>query len=191
MRLPAYANRNADAGGRIQRKRAVLASAIVSVAVLAIPVSNSVAGAAVDSAPDASAANAQVEVGLEIENLYGAEDPFAVLDRIEASAEATGQLPSAFVDEAGVPVGAREVRGTADGAVVGCVLEADAEAAFGEVSSVLESKGWTAVPLQGVVGATFVKGSGLLRWMLVTCTEAGEATAVVFRMADIGRGEAV
>lgn len=109
-------------------------------------------------------------------------DPYAALDQLEECASVEAQPPDAFMREAGFPSGAREQHADTSGMVVGCTLDSPEDVSFAAVCDVLAAKGWACVPLQGMSGATFVKRGGGLRWMLVTCTQVGEATSVVYRL---------
>ena len=170
----------------VRRRRLIGAFAIVVCAVLVAPAMSlaiekgASAKAAVRTAADNNA-DQDAMPGLSDD---WKKDPLAALDRIEADVAAAGQPPDAFLAEAGFPAGAYEVRANAYGNVVGCVVDADEDTSFDAVCEVLEAKGWRGVSLSGVTGATFVKQSGSLRWMLVTCTQAGEATCIVYRLGQ-------
>ena len=169
----------------MQRNRLICALAITACMVLAVPAMS----VAVESGASADMA-AETGIAGIASSLDGAsalsddwkKDPLAALDRIEAHAVASGEPSDSFMAEAGVPSGAYEVRASADGSVVGCVMDADEEASLDAVRKTLSSKSWQGVLLSGVTGATFVKQSGGLRWILVTCTQAGQATCVVYRL---------
>ena len=171
---------------RTESVRFVRAAGIVA-AVFAIP-ALCAAFAGGGQAPEGAVSDAAIEasaggIGFSVSRYMLERDPFAMLDQIEESlAEGLLQPSGSFAEEAGFPPGAQEQRANADGAVVSCVLSVDEGAALDAVVETLGAKGWTGVPLQGVAGATFVKQSGRLRWMLVTCTQVGEATSVVYRL---------
>ena len=170
--------------------RLVRAIVIVGCAVLLVPYASAViegAGFGPSAASSAAAADGLSDgsgfgIGLDAAELLQEGDPFAMLDRIEAAVGESSPPPEPFAEEAGFPPGAQEMRANADGLVVGCTLDAEEGAALELAAGVLVAKGWRPIPLQGASGATFVKQSGRLRWMLVTCTQVGDATSVVYRL---------
>ena len=171
---------------RTESARLVRASGIVA-AIVALPaLCVALAGGAPASEggmQDVPGGASESAAGFAASQFMQAGDPFDMLDQIDASLAVGLSPPSGrFVEEAGFPSDAQELRSNGDGSVASCVLEADEEAALDAVAETLGAKGWVGVPLQGVVGATYVKSSGRLRWMLVTCTQAGDATSVVYRL---------
>ena len=163
---------------RVGARRAIAASAIVCAAVAGVPCIDAV----VRGAGAAGLTAAPTSDGIDASALTSGADALAVIERIDGLVSGgAAELPEAFADEVGCPDGARNVQVSSTGRVVGCLLEGDEEAVMDEVERWLGDKGWTAVPLGSVVGATFVKGEGACTWMLVTCTQAGDDTSVVFR----------
>lgn len=66
-----------------------------------------------------------------------------------------------------------------DGVIAGCVLPEDRITAIGEIGSLLEEKGWRAVPSGQEAVLTFVKEEGEFRWLMVSCESVGLGTSVV------------
>ena len=213
----------------VQTKRLVLASIITAALVLGAPAIDAVASLA-SGDPQTPGAFASVLEGIEVLSLVGDADTAAFLGRVEEAAEASDDLPEAFEREIGLPEGARDVRVSKDGSVVGCVLDAYARDAANTVSAHMLARGFTEVPLSSagqmqpsgasggdgaggasaasgasdagggrvqtaeaqasttanfdgnlLAGATYVKAAGECRWVLVTCTQVGDAASVVFR----------
>ena len=119
---------------------------------------------------------------IDSRELVMSDDPYAALERIEELAESTdAQVPDAFAREIGFPPGAADIRVDETGTVVGYSVAEDADCALDGLKEHMESLGWTAVPLGGEKGATFVKSSGACTWALATCTQIGDGTSVVMR----------
>ena len=109
----------------------------------------------------------------------------ALLDGVEERlANSIGAVPEAFEREIGLLPNARDVRVSDDGQVVGYVVEGAERVVAADVEALLLGKGWAALPLEGVSGATFVKNSGSLRWALATCTQVSSAVSVVTRCLE-------
>lgn len=90
--------------------------------------------------------------------------------------------PTWFADELFSPEGARESYASEDGQVLGFVFPGAAAERAAVVAKALADRGWLGVP-SGVEGcATFVKGEGLCRWAMVSCTDAAGWTSVVVRV---------
>lgn len=159
------------------RMRLLKAIALVIAILVAVPGIDAVARVASASrAADASG------VGIDIGALMGAGDAYAALDEIEDAIEPDeADVPDGFADEVGFLPGARSVRASDGGAVVGYVVDGAADDVMGQLTAQMEGKGWTAVPLGEVEGATFMKSGGAFTWVLVTCTQAGSSTSVVAR----------
>ena len=66
-----------------------------------------------------------------------------------------------------------------DGVIAGCVLSGNRVSAFGEIESLLEEKGWRAVPSGQEAISTFIKGEGEYRWLMVSYETVGASTSVV------------
>ena len=99
----------------------------------------------------------------------------------EAAGEVDGEVPEGFLREVGLPQECRDVRADGDGGVVGCTVEGDAREVLEGIELRMRGLGWTSVPLGNGEGATFVKEGGSITWVMVTCTQVGPATSVVFR----------
>ena len=131
----------------------------------------------------AIAANA-VESGIDASRYLDTRDAFGSLDRLETAFEASArEVPTSILREAVVLPSARDVRVTPTGDVVGYTVEGDSVMILSEITSRMKEIGWTAIPLNETQGATFVKKSGELTWLLVTCTQVEASTSVVMRGA--------
>lgn len=160
----------------VSTRRRVRAIALVAGLLVAIPAS----GLVVDSGY--GVARAQASDGLRASSVIDGLDPYGSLERIEqVAAGAEASLPPYFEEEIGLVEGARDLRADSSGLVVGYVLDMPCDQAAKAVSAHMEEAGWSEVELGGVSGATFVKEGGSCTWTLVTCTQAGSATSVVYR----------
>ena len=171
----------------VPRTRRMRAVAIVAALVLAAPAVDAVLRAA---PPPGGDARGSPVAGLDANALAGAGGPEAFLDRLEALADAGAQtsgaangasVPGAFAREIGFLDGARDVRVSEGGAVVGYLVEGDAEEVLERLNCNMEALGWTCVPLGEQWGSTYVKGGGACTWALASCTQVGTATSVVVR----------
>ena len=109
-----------------------------------------------------------------------------LLDGLEERlADSIGAAPEVFEREIGFLPNARDVRVSDGGQVVGYVVEGEERAVAADVETLLLAKGWAALPLEGVSGATFAKNSGCLRWALATCTQVSNAVSVVTRCLEV------
>ena len=161
----------------VQKGRIAKAVAVVIALLAFVPAS----GLVVERLDDAACSPSDAP-GFNAAQVIGGRDPLGMLERLEEMDEATGvDLPASFDGEVGLVDGARDVRVGEGGCVVGCVLDCDAPQAFRRVDEHMRAKGWAQVSLGGVEGATYVKQGGDLRWTLVTCTQVGAATSMVFR----------
>ena len=127
---------------------------------------------------------------VEAEGAYGANSMEAVLespDSMWAKLKAIEELvdleetplPDAFSREVWIPDDCRELRVGAGGNVVGFTVGGSSEPVLDMISAKLRSRGWTAVSLGDVQGATFLKQKGFYRWLMVACVEVGDDTSVV------------
>ncbi len=66
-----------------------------------------------------------------------------------------------------------------DGVIAGCVLSGNRISTAGEIESLLEEKGWRAVPSGQEAISTFIKGEGEYRWLMVSYETVGAGTSVV------------
>lgn len=162
------------------RRRLALALAIVVAIVVVGPVSNAVFAVA-GTASGATPANA----ALRASDLIAGGDVDKALSNIEQAAEpgatSADSVPDEYAEEIGFMAGARDVR--ASGSVVGFVVDGACDDAYEKLCAHMELKGWAAVPISAMTGATFVKESGRYTWALATCTQVGNATSVVLRFA--------
>lgn len=111
----------------------------------------------------------------------------SVLPLADGAQEAS--LPDGFEDEAVPLAGCEDVRADEGGGLVGFSRKGDAADALAWLRACAEEKGWTAVE-SGLDGcATFVKGKGRYRWMLATCTQAGDWSSVVVQYATAPEGD--
>lgn len=134
------------------------------------------------AAPKTAAAATEAFASIDSTLLLDAYDAFASLERIEGIADAGGAaVPDAFAQEIGLLSGARDVRVSADGSVVGYMVDDACESVLERLNERMESLGWSSVSLGGASGATYVKASGACTWALVTCLQVEGATSVVAR----------
>ena len=157
--------------------RALKAVAVVMALLLMVPGID-----ALVRATGGSAAYGAATGGIDSRSLVQVDDPFATLDRIEGVADAEGaDVPEAFASEVGLLSGARNVRADATGEVVGYEVSGNAADAADRLAKHMKERGWSAVSLGGLDGATFVKAGGELAWALATCTQVADSTTVVVR----------
>lgn len=127
-------------------------------------------------------AGGAVQAGIDARAIIGDGDPYGFVDRMNDAVKTEGvTLPSAFAAEIGIPSDARDIRVDSTGAIVGYVVDVPADEANAAVSARMKERGWNEVALGAVEGSTYMKNSGSCTWALVTCTQVGEATNVVFR----------
>ena len=121
--------------------------------------------------------------GLSASELLGSgRDARAVLERAEQLVSTNNsELPEAFKNEIGLPGGYRDLRAENAGLVVGCTVDAGPRETLSSIRLQMLGRGWREVPLGEIAGSTFVKNFGACRWTLVTCTQIGAATSVVYR----------
>ena len=159
------------------RLRRVAAAALVMAVMIAVP--------GVDMVAQLLASPKEAvtfDGGLDAAYLTGSRDTDVVLNRLEGVAAADGaDVPEAFSREIGFLPEARDIRVNGDGAVVGYVVPLEAEAASSQLLEHMAARGWTAVSLGELEGATFVKREGSYRWTLATCTQVDAVTSVVMR----------
>ena len=122
------------------------------------------------------------QAGIDAQAIIGDGNPEGLLKRMESAATSTkAVLPPEFAREISLPLGCRDLRVDASGTVVSCIVDSESEAVADAVSKRMEERGWREVSLGSVEGATYVKDEGSCAWALVTCAQAGDATAVVYR----------
>ena len=167
---------------RSHAKRLIAAVVVVAVIVFSPIAIDSAFNTAEAEESDAMSANAE---GLDAQALIGGKDASTVLEELEDAAKADGfkAVPPVFFDEIGFLPDARDVRVSADGAIVGYVVDDGVEEALANLLLHMEARGWAGVSLGGVDGYTFLKDSGQCTWVLATCTQVGDVTSVVMRVS--------
>lgn len=161
----------------ILRSRTARAGFIVSVLLVGI-----FASGQVESVVGAAAPGGSQGAGIRSSSLVGGPSLDALLARLEETSKADeGDLPGYFEAELGLIEGARDVRVNDGGNTVGYVVDRAPSDAIDTISDLMKQKGWLHVSLGNDGGATFVKRDGVCTWALVTCTEVGDATSVVYR----------
>lgn len=160
----------------IRRDRLARAVVIVALVVLVVPVTNF----AVERHSDAHARDPGSGL-VRFPQLGATGDPFEVLQAVDDSMQLPGaSVPGYFDDEIGLPDGCRDVR-TDGESVVGCVVDDEASETMRAIDEHMRNEGWSSVPLGETEGATYVKEGGACQWTLVTCTQVGNASSVVYR----------
>ena len=166
----------------IMKTRAAKAIAIVVALLCAIPAANALAGGGVDAAPP--------QAGLNATEIVGDGSALGILDRLEkkaanadsdADAGFGATVSQDFEREIGLPPSCRSVRVDETGTVTSCVVDGNSDDALASETRRMQEHGWSAVPLGAVEGATFVKADGSLAWCMVTCTQVGPSTSIVYR----------
>ena len=161
----------------VRYKRLAAATAIVIALVAAVPISGSV----FEGMPSPSA-QAVADGGIRAASIVDEGDARETLSRMEELALAgKAQLPVYFEEEIGLLDGARDVRVDETGRVVGLLVDKPSREVLACIREGMARTGWSAISLGGAEGATFVKEGGTCTWVLVTCTQVGLATAVVYR----------
>lgn len=157
--------------------RPVKAMIIAGLLVAVAPASSLVDGAIVRNS---SVRNG--DEGLDAARLVAGFDPLASLVRLERLADAASStLPRYFDEEIKLPAEASDARASADGSIVGYVVDGVVENVHQLVSRHMASLGWSEVDLGAVQGSTYVKSAGSCKWALATFTQVGSTTSVVFR----------
>ena len=160
----------------VQKTRLAKAVAILIAIVLCIPAADALYGQRASVLPDDSRA------GLDAQRIIGDADAVGFVERMEEAASARDAQPSpAFQKEIGLPAPCRDVRADSTGTIVSCIVDGEPEAVFESVASHMAERGWRSIALGSVEGATFVKEEGQCTWTLVTCTQVGNSTNIVFR----------
>ena len=176
-----------------QGARAMRAAAGIVLAIAAIAVSGAVCGlaAGADAAVKAlSLSDGRVEhgwVSASSESWFEDDSADGQLaddaQGVSLAGEATGleAVPSWFARELFSLDGARSIRVSAAGDVVGFVVSSDEETSMARFREVLCQGGWTESET-GIEGCSvFVKREGECRWAMVSCVPVGDATSVVVR----------
>ena len=158
----------------IQSRRLVLAIAIVAVIVFC--------PAAIGLVLPEKTTGERVQAHSAFSLAQDASTPDAALDEIEDRLDgAASTAPAQFAEEAGLPSGARDVRVSDDGMVVGFSIDGEPDEAIATIDEIMEAKGWTAVDLGGIDGKTYVKNEGLYAQVVMTATQVGGSTSIVMR----------
>ena len=158
----------------IQRRRLVLAIAIVAVIVFS------------PAAIGLVLPEQTMEEGVEARSAFSfgrdASTPDVALDEIEARLDgAVSIVPAQFAEEAGLPPDVRDVRVSDDGMVIGFAIDGETDEAVASVDEFMETKGWTAIDLGGIDGKTYVKNEGPYSQVVMTATQVGGSTSIVMR----------
>lgn len=171
---------------QVSGKRTAKAFAITLALVLCVPATGAVvdAGSAWGQKADAPAQDGKPSggAGIDAATLIGQGDMQGFLARLEDTARTSDPaLPPAFEHEVALPARYRDLRVSEDGKVIGCVVDLSAEAVARDVDARMAAGGWLGVPLGSLKGSTYVKADGECAWVLVTCTQVGNAANVVYR----------
>lgn len=171
---------------QVSRRRLAKALAITMTLVFCVPAVEALADAGSTQGADFGSGVAAFEgsryEGISARTLIGQGDAFSFLARLEeATSSNEPVLPQAFELEVDLPRRYRDLRATDDGRVIGCVVDAPVSAVEQDIRSRMPAKGWSEVPLGSVEGSTYVKSGGRCSWVLVTYTQVGDATNVVYR----------
>lgn len=172
----------------VSGKRVTKAIAITAALILSVPAVGAIAD------PDDAAAIPELRrgsvsgfrqsqhAGIDASDLIGDGSAFGFLSRLEeASASEKTFMSETFKQEVGMPHAYRDFRASDDGTVASCLVDAPSGSVSDDVLLQMIGKGWSDIPLGSIEGATYVKAGGRYTWMLVTCTQVGEATNVVYR----------
>ena len=164
----------------VMRRRLASALLVVVALIASVPVS----GAFIGKAP-AAETNAPPFTGVHAQALSHAGDIDSMANLLEDMARAGGEasVPAWFQRDIGFLPDARDVR--TDGiSTVGYLVDDVGDDVLVSLIAHMEARGWTAVPLGDVEGATFVRQAGTCTWALATCTPVGSPTSIVFRCAQ-------
>ena len=96
--------------------------------------------------------------------------------------ESRASVPQAVAEEVWLFPACENLAVSQGGRVIGCSVALTSEDALSQIERGMGDLGWTAVPLGGVAGFTFVKTQGTYRRAVVTVDETGGKTAVVYRL---------
>lgn len=162
-------------------RRRVTAFAIVGALIGAVPLMGAVVDAIEKGSRDAGHM-AGAAYGVDVQGVLGAHDPVSGMEALdEMLSAAAADVPDSLSREAVVLPGAREVRLASDVDVLGYVVDRPVSTVEQSLRDAMERKGWTAIPLGGIDGYTFVKQEGEWVWILATCDEVGSSTSVTLR----------
>lgn len=164
-----------------QGRRALAALLSIAVAVvLAVAIDDGlgVAGAATKMGRALWAEDAGDQAKFALEGGSGSGDGDAA---VSLSGEQTGieAVPSWFEEELFALGGAKSVRVSGEGGVVGFSCAHSAESEFSQIEGELARKGWVESET-GIEGCSvFVKEGGVCLWAMVSCVPVGEGASVV------------
>lgn len=171
-------------------RRALGAVLAVAVCIALVPVSGML-GAWVGGGGQAlrlagALANSTEDPNQQVQRMLQGE---GALDDAEQGASLAQAAP--LLAEQGLgALGQEDVRVGAQGRVVGFSLPGAPAGAFECISQELQKTGWRAVPSGQECCGTFVKEEGRLKWMLISCANAGEEASVVVQCAvDVRKEE--
>lgn len=91
----------------------------------------------------------------------------------------TASLPSWFAEELFNEAQATEIYANEEGTVFGINASKSPTAAFDEICSSMENKGWLRVESGMPHCSTFIREEGDPSWALVSCTNVGGSTCIV------------
>ena len=158
----------------IQRRRLVLAIAIVAVIVFS--------PAAIGFVLPEQTMEEGVQARFAFSLGQDASTPDVALDEIETQLDRTASaIPEQFAEEAGLPSDARDVRVSDDGMVVGFSVDGEPDKAIASIDEIMKTKGWVAVDLGGIDGKTYLKNEGPYTQVVMTATQVGGSTSAVMR----------
>lgn len=168
-----------------QGRRALAALLSVAVAVvLAVAIDDGlgVAGAATKMGRALWAEDAGDQVKFALEGGSGSGDGDAA---VSLAGEQTGieAVPPWFEEELFALGGAKSVRVSGEGGVVGFLCAHSAESEFSQIECELTRKGWVESET-GIEGCSvFVKEGGVCLWTMVSCVPMREGSSVVVQCA--------
>lgn len=175
------------------RRRALCAMLLVALLLAAVAASGAaqrtfrddgVAAALLQDLADSAGSPAdQVQKLVQGEGAAGEADADESRAGAAASAEELKVQAPLFAGEGFVPDDAFDVRVGGQGRVIGLNLPGTAAQAFSQMRQGLEEAGWTAVPSGQDACGSFVKETGLLRWLMVSCYQAKSQANVVVQCA--------
>ena len=163
--------------GRRRRRYRLPAACTIVIALLAsVPLADGILKAA---SPGSDAPGLSVQMPADAAR----QDPFDVLERLEQQMAATGVPPGEtdLFQAIEVLPEARDLRIDEGGCTAGYTVEGSEGEVLASLEEALGQRGWSAVPLGGPTGATFLGGQGPYESLVATCTQVGDVVSVVFR----------
>lgn len=163
--------------GRGRRRYRLPAACVIVIALLvSVPLADGALKAA-ESDSDAPGLSVQMPVDAV------RRDPFGVLERLEqqmASTEASSGEADLLQAIEVLPQ-ARDLRIDDAGCTAGYTVGGIEGEVLASLEEAMVRRGWSAVPLGGPTGVTFLGGEGPYESLVATCTQVGDAVSVVFR----------